>query len=79
MASGTHRDGLYASPPVAGALRAAPGTTVHLTGPLAAYAAMPDGHVPPPDLAPHAYEDNGPALATLPAAHLGRHDMARPW
>uniref|UniRef100_A0AAU2VEV4 FAD-dependent oxidoreductase n=1 Tax=Streptomyces sp. NBC_00003 TaxID=2903608 RepID=A0AAU2VEV4_9ACTN len=36
------------------------------------YAAMPDGYVPPPDLAPLAYEENGPALAELAAAHLDR-------
>ncbi|MCJ1676238.1 FAD-dependent oxidoreductase [Streptomyces sp. APSN-46.1] len=38
-----------------------------------AYAAMPDGYVPPPDLAPLAYEEGGPALAELAAAHLDRH------
>ncbi|MFD3682125.1 NAD(P)/FAD-dependent oxidoreductase [Streptomyces sp. NPDC058613] len=41
-----------------------------------AYAAMPDGYVPPPDLAPLAYEETGPALAELAAAHLARHDRA---
>ncbi|WP_406340476.1 NAD(P)/FAD-dependent oxidoreductase [Streptomyces sp. NBC_00648] len=38
-----------------------------------AYAAMPDGYVPPPDLAPLAYEDTGPQLAKLAAGHLDRH------
>ncbi len=38
-----------------------------------AYAAMPDGFIPPPDLAPLAYEESGPALAELAAAHLDRH------
>ena len=38
-----------------------------------AYAAMPEGYVPPPDLAPLAYEASGPALAELAAAHLDRH------
>ncbi|MFJ3582341.1 NAD(P)/FAD-dependent oxidoreductase [Streptomyces sp. NPDC090127] len=38
-----------------------------------AYAAMPDGYVPPPDLAPLAYEGSGSALAELAAAHLDRH------
>ncbi|WP_448322324.1 hypothetical protein [Streptomyces sp. CO7] len=38
-----------------------------------AYAAMPDGYIPPPDLAPLAYESSGPALARLAAAHLERH------
>ncbi|WP_405533764.1 FAD-binding oxidoreductase (plasmid) [Streptomyces avidinii] len=38
-----------------------------------AYAAMPDEYVPPPNLAPLAYEESGPALAELAAAHLDRH------
>ncbi|HEY9330136.1 MAG TPA: FAD-dependent oxidoreductase [Streptomyces sp.] len=38
-----------------------------------AYAAMPDEYIPPPDLAPLAYEESGPALAALAAAHLDRH------
>ncbi|MFF0476631.1 NAD(P)/FAD-dependent oxidoreductase [Streptomyces sp. NPDC004284] len=38
-----------------------------------AYTAMPDGYVPPPDLAPLAYENTRPALAKLAAAHLDRH------
>ncbi|MFG2875567.1 NAD(P)/FAD-dependent oxidoreductase [Streptomyces sp. NPDC048337] len=37
-----------------------------------AYAAMPEGYVPPPDLAPLAYEDTGPALAKLATVHLDR-------
>ncbi|MFD9451752.1 NAD(P)/FAD-dependent oxidoreductase [Streptomyces sp. NPDC059985] len=41
-----------------------------------AYAAMPDGYIPPPDLAPLAYEETGPALAELAAAHLARQDRA---
>ncbi|MGO4456525.1 hypothetical protein AB4039_04215 [Streptomyces sp. M-16] len=40
---------------------------------------MPDGYAPPSDFAPLAYEDSGPALVTLAAAHLARHDRARPW
>ncbi|MFD3788028.1 NAD(P)/FAD-dependent oxidoreductase [Streptomyces cyaneofuscatus] len=136
VASGTHRDGLHASPLIASTLADAllAPTTTPLPGPLAAftpcrelisdltvkeaaaeaaahhaalaaesrmrppltgswpqaltdayaarmenaYAAMPDGYVPPPDLAPLAYEDTGPALAELAAAHLARHDRARP-
>ncbi|MGW5929839.1 hypothetical protein ACWF2L_26950 [Streptomyces anulatus] len=38
-----------------------------------AYAVMPDGYVPPPDLAPLAYEETAPALAHLAATHLDRH------
>ncbi|GAA2267189.1 hypothetical protein GCM10010145_47060 [Streptomyces ruber] len=41
-----------------------------------AYAAMPDGYIPPPELAPLAYE-TGPALAELAAAHL-EHCRIRP-
>ncbi|WP_314249787.1 hypothetical protein [Streptomyces sp. DSM 40907] len=41
-----------------------------------AYAAMPEGYIPPPDLAPLAYESTGPALAEVAAAHLARHDRA---
>ncbi|MCX4529506.1 FAD-binding oxidoreductase [Streptomyces sp. NBC_01551] len=41
-----------------------------------AYAAMPEGYIPPPDLAPLAYESTGPALAEIAAAHLARHDRA---
>ncbi len=136
VASGTHRDGLHASPLIAtvlaDALLAPTGPPDPLPGPLAAfapcrepiadltvkdaaaeaaahhaalaaetrmrppltgawpqaladayaglmdraYAAMPDGYIPPPDLAPLAYEDTGPALAELAAAYLARHDRA---
>ncbi|OLZ62122.1 hypothetical protein AV521_42640 [Streptomyces sp. IMTB 2501] len=132
VVSGTHRDGLHASPLIATALAEAllapTGAADQLPGPLAAfppcrepitdltaneaaaqaanhhaalaaearmrppltgnwpsqlsesysnlmdraYAAMPDGYVPPPDLAPLAYEKTGPALAELAAAHLQR-------
>ncbi|MCX4808855.1 hypothetical protein OG594_46210 [Streptomyces sp. NBC_01214] len=42
-----------------------------------AYAAMPEGYIPPSDLAPLAYESTGPALAgQVAAAHLARHDRA---
>ncbi|MEV6581231.1 FAD-dependent oxidoreductase [Streptomyces sp. NPDC051582] len=41
-----------------------------------AYAAMPEGYVPPPDLAPLAYEETGPALAEIAADHMARHDRA---
>ncbi|WP_369218377.1 hypothetical protein [Streptomyces flavofungini] len=41
-----------------------------------AYAAMPEGYVPPPDLAPLAYESTGPALAELADSYLGRGDRA---
>lgn len=44
-----------------------------------AAAPVPDGYAPPSDFAPLAYEDSGPALVTLAAAHLARHDRARPW
>ncbi|MFB6482234.1 hypothetical protein ACFCXF_26840 [Streptomyces virginiae] len=37
---------------------------------------MPEGYIPPPDLAPLAYESTGPALAEIAAAHLARHDRA---
>ncbi|MFF3216942.1 NAD(P)/FAD-dependent oxidoreductase [Streptomyces sp. NPDC002886] len=137
VASGTHRDGLHASPLIAALLADAlltpgspPGRLPHplaaftpcreliadltakeaaaeaaahhaalaaearmrppLTGPWpealadayaarmeTAYAAMPDGYIPPPDLAPLAYEETGPALAELAAAHLARHDRAQ--
>ncbi|MFC6064317.1 NAD(P)/FAD-dependent oxidoreductase [Streptomyces ochraceiscleroticus] len=133
VASGTHRDGLHASPLIATtvteALLAPTGTAAPLPGPLAAfapsrpliadlttkeaaaeaaahhaalaaeaqmrppltgawprmltdsyrglmdraYAGMPDGYVPPPDLAPLAYEESGPALAELAAVYLDRH------
>ncbi|MFG3001064.1 NAD(P)/FAD-dependent oxidoreductase [Streptomyces sp. NPDC048340] len=136
VASGTHREGLHASPLIASvladALLAPAPMTGTLSGPLAAfapcreliadhtlkeaaaeaathhaalaaearmrppltgawpqaltdayaarmenaYAAMPDGYVPPPDLAPLAYENTGPALAELAAAHLARHARA---
>ncbi|MFD4376830.1 NAD(P)/FAD-dependent oxidoreductase [Streptomyces sp. NPDC058527] len=136
VASGTHRDGLHASPLIAtllaDALLAATGPVGTLPGPLAAfapgreliadltakeaaeeaaahhaalaaearmrppltgvwpqaladayaglmdraYAAMPDGYVPPPDLAPLAYETTGPALAELAASHVARRDRA---
>ncbi|MGW4233096.1 FAD-dependent oxidoreductase [Streptomyces sp. NPDC004980] len=133
VASGTHRDGLHASPLIATLLArtSAPG---RLPGPLAAftpcrnliaditvkeaaagaadhhaalaaearmrppltgawpqaltdayaarmenaYAAMPDGYIPPPDLAPLAYETTGPALAELAIGHMARHDRAQP-
>ncbi|CAM5619426.1 hypothetical protein SALBM135S_02467 [Streptomyces alboniger] len=134
VASGTHRDGLHASPLIATtlteALLASGGTAAALPGPLAAfaptrppitdltikeaaaeaaahhaalaaearmrppltgiwpqtltdayeglmdraYAAMPDGYVPPPDLAPLAYEGSGPALAELAASYLSRYN-----
>lgn len=136
VASGTHRDGLHASPLIAAtladALLAPTTTTGPLPGPLAefapcreliadltvkeaaaeatahhaalaaearmrppltgawpqaladgyaglldrAYANMPDGYIPPPDLAPLAYESTGPALAELAASHLARRDRA---
>ncbi|MGW0908611.1 NAD(P)/FAD-dependent oxidoreductase [Streptomyces sp. NPDC002853] len=41
-----------------------------------AYANMPDGYIPPPDLAPLAYESTGPALAELAASHLVRRERA---
>ncbi|MFG3244748.1 MULTISPECIES: NAD(P)/FAD-dependent oxidoreductase [unclassified Streptomyces] len=134
VASGTHRDGLHASPLIAAvlteALLSSDDNLVSLPGPLAAfapsrpliadltikeaateaaehcaaltaearmrppltgvwprtltdayqglmdrtYAAMPEGYVPPPDLAPLAYEGGGPALAELAAAYLNRYD-----
>lgn len=134
VASGTHRDGLHASPLIAAvlteALLASDNTMAALPGPLAAfapsrpliadltikeaaaeaaahhaalaaearmrppltgiwprtltdayqglmdraYAAMPEGYVPPPDLAPLAYEGSGPALAELAATYLNRYD-----
>ncbi|MEV0528601.1 FAD-dependent oxidoreductase [Streptomyces sp. NPDC050439] len=137
VASGTHRDGLHASPLIAEALAAAllapAGTPGPLPGPLAefapcreliadltakeaaaeaaahhaalaaearmrppltgawprsladgyaglldrAYAGMPDGYIPPPDLAPLAYESTGPALAELASSHLVRRERAR--
>ncbi|MFD6891407.1 NAD(P)/FAD-dependent oxidoreductase [Streptomyces sp. NPDC059957] len=136
VASGTHRDGLHASPLIAttlaDAVLASCATPGPLPGPLAAftpcrplitdltakqaaaeaaahhaalaaearmrppltgawpqalaatyadlmeraYAAMPDGYIPPPDLAPLAYETTGPALGELAASHLARHDRA---
>ncbi|MGW6691825.1 FAD-dependent oxidoreductase [Streptomyces sp. NPDC054961] len=39
-----------------------------------AYAAMPEGYIPPPDVAPLAYEETGPALAELSADDIARHD-----
>lgn len=39
-----------------------------------AYAAMPDGYVPPPDLAPLAYEGSASALAELAAANQNRYN-----
>ncbi|MFI0237662.1 NAD(P)/FAD-dependent oxidoreductase [Streptomyces sp. NPDC016845] len=134
VASGTHRDGLHASPLIATvlteALLTSGSTTAALPGPFAAfaptrppitdltikeaaaeaaahhaalaaearmrppltgiwprtltdayeglmdraYAAMPDGYVPPPDLAPLAYEGNGPALAELASSYLSRYN-----
>ncbi|MGY3684792.1 NAD(P)/FAD-dependent oxidoreductase [Streptomyces sp. TE33382] len=136
VASGTHRDGLHASPLIAtllaDALLAPTGPAVPLPEPLAAfepcrkliadltmkeaaaeaashhaalaaearmrppltgawpqaladsydglmdraYATMPDGYVPPPDLAPLAYETTGQALAELAAAHAARRERA---
>ncbi|MFC8226308.1 NAD(P)/FAD-dependent oxidoreductase [Streptomyces sp. NPDC057287] len=136
VASGTHRDGLHASPLIAtllaDALLAPTNAPGRLPGPLAAftpcrkliaditvkeaaaeaadhhaalaaetrmrppltgawpqaltdayaarmetaYASMPDGYIPPPDLAPLAYEATGPALAELATCHMARHDHA---
>lgn len=134
-ASGTHRDGLHASPLIATHLAdalLAPTGSPDLPGPLAAFtpcreliadlsvkdaaaeaaahhaalaaearmrppltgawpqaladsyaglmdrafAGMPEGYIPPPQLAPLAYEDTGPAVAELGAAYVARHGPA---